>query len=414
MPVLTECQCLDEHCGIRGQRRHDDPDPRKRQYFDEYDLGKIREIDAGTIPYWYPTRLFPKTFSRWQTDLWPAGVDRVDQLYTKRNLWALAALRARAVQSPLGPRALFALTAVCLAASKMQRYSPRSGFPNMLLVGTYYLPPVGREIEVGDWYAGKVRAMLRGYAAIRVARPAAITPCIAVADARRLPLAADSVDYIFTDPPYADAVQYGELNFVWEAWLRAEENWHGEEIVVNAARGNGEADWGRAMLETMVECRRVLKPRRWLSLCYHDARSDRWTQVQQLMAEAGFELDASALPGSIDTGQKSFNQLMADKVTKRDLVLNFRKPASARRAVRVSAEAPKKLRPGQIICDYLGLNPGATKDRIYDDFVRRLLRCGRMKAHDFDALLRSVAREEIPPTPRRPPPAGRWYLKSRQ
>ena len=27
------------------------------------------------------------------------------------------------------------------------------------------------------------------------------------------------IDYIFTDPPYADTVQYGELNFVWEAWL---------------------------------------------------------------------------------------------------------------------------------------------------------------------------------------------------
>jgi DNA modification methylase len=26
-----------------------------------------------------------------------------------------------------------------------------------------------------------------------------------------------SVDYIFTDPPYAGKVQYGELNFVWEA-----------------------------------------------------------------------------------------------------------------------------------------------------------------------------------------------------
>ena len=30
---------------------------------------------------------------------------------------------------------------------------------------------------------------------------------------------ANSIDYIFTDPPYADKVQYGELNFVWEAWL---------------------------------------------------------------------------------------------------------------------------------------------------------------------------------------------------
>ena len=33
-----------------------------------------------------------------------------------------------------------------------------------------------------------------------------------------------SVEYVFTDPPYADKVQYGELNFVWEAWLGFDTN----------------------------------------------------------------------------------------------------------------------------------------------------------------------------------------------
>ena len=38
-----------------------------------------------------------------------------------------------------------------------------------------------------------------------------------------------SIDYIFTDPPYADKVQYGELNFVWEAWLGVETGWYEED-----------------------------------------------------------------------------------------------------------------------------------------------------------------------------------------
>jgi 16S rRNA G966 N2-methylase RsmD len=412
-PVLAAYRCLADRCGVEGRRRHDDPDPRKRHFFEEHDLGKIREIETLDIPYWRPTQPFPKTFARWQTDLRPAGVDRVDQLYTRRNLWALAALRDHAARSLIAPRALFALTAVCLAVSKMQRYSPRSGFPNMLLAGTYYLPPIGREIEVGGWYAGKVRAMLRGYQAIRAARPPTAAACIAAADARRLPLPPDCVDYIFTDPPYADAVQYGELNFVWEAWLRAEADWHGDEIVVNAARGNSEADWTRWLLQAMVECRRVLKPGRWLSLCYHDARAGRWTQVQDLMAEAGFVLDTGGAAATIDTGQKSFNQFMADKLTKRDLVLNFRKPASVQAGPVLAAARPRGPSPRQIIRQFLVAHPGTTKDRIYDDFVRRLIRDGRMKAHDFDALLRSVAREEIPPTPTRPQPAGRWYVREK-
>ena len=129
----------------------------------------------------------------------------------------------------------------------MQRYSPASGFPNMLLVGTYYIPPVGREIEVGSWYEGKLRALVKGYAAIRHEMPADAEGLVGTADARQLDVPADSIDYIFTDPPYADAVQYGELNFVWESWLGGAPDWHGDEIVVNRSRGKDADDWARAL-----------------------------------------------------------------------------------------------------------------------------------------------------------------------
>jgi hypothetical protein len=44
------------------------------------------------------------------------------------------------------------------------------------------------------------------------------------------------------------------------------------------------------------------------------------------MAEVGFVVDKTESALFIDTGHKSYNQLPADKSTKRDLVLNFRKP----------------------------------------------------------------------------------------
>ena len=77
--------------------------------------------------------------------------------------------------------------------------------------------------------------------------PANAEGLVTMADARQLDLPGDSIDYIFTDPPYADAVQYGELNFVWESWLGGTPDWHGDEIVVNRARGKDADDWARAM-----------------------------------------------------------------------------------------------------------------------------------------------------------------------
>ena len=70
----------------------------------------------------------------------------------------------------------------------------------------------------------------------------------------------------------------------------------------------------------------MLKPGRWISLCYHDTSEGTWQLVQDIMAEIGFIAETADSALYIDTSQKTMNQMFADKVTKRDLVINFRKP----------------------------------------------------------------------------------------
>jgi adenine-specific DNA methylase len=54
-------------------------------------------------------------------------------------------------------------------------------------------------------------------------------------------LPAECVDYIFTDPPYDAAIQYGELSFLWNAWLQEDfryaEKIKTHEIVTNEKQG---------------------------------------------------------------------------------------------------------------------------------------------------------------------------------
>ena len=47
IPVLVSYECQEGCKPKRGERRHNDPDPKKRAYFEEYDLGKMREIEAS-------------------------------------------------------------------------------------------------------------------------------------------------------------------------------------------------------------------------------------------------------------------------------------------------------------------------------------------------------------------------------
>ena len=173
--------------------------------------------------------------------------------------------------------------------------------------------------------------------------------------------------------------------------------------------GKDETDWANKMREAMAECYRVLKPGRWLSLCYHDTSEGTWELVQDIMAEAGFLADTSNSVLFIDTGQKSIKQLLADKVTKRDLVINFRKSrpgeVAAETVITGDEDATTfndKVR--SVIREYLATHSGSTKDHVYDEVVSRMVRAGRMEAHNFEELLVQVA-EPAPDDP------SRWFLK---
>ena len=145
------------------------------------------------------------------------------------------------------------------------------------------------------------------------------------------------------------------------------------------------------------ECYRVLKPGRGLSLCWHDASAATWRHVQDIMARVGFTVEESDHALFIDTGSNTYNQRVTDKVVKRDLVLNFRKPRpgeSGRAPTAVRKDnTPFDVRARLIISDYLKAHPGSSKDRIYDHFMCKLMKTGRMEDHDFEKLLLQVARK---------------------
>jgi len=146
----------------------------------------------------------------------------------------------------------------------------------------------------------------------------------------------------------------------------------------------------------MAECYRVLKPGHWISLCYHDTSEGTWQLLQDIMAEIGFISEHTETTLFIDAGQKSYNQTTAEKVTKRDLVINFRKPRFGEIADKViltgsedAASFSEKART--ILVEALETHPGSTADRLYDELVSRMVRRGEFERHNFDDLLRSVA-----------------------
>jgi hypothetical protein len=145
------------------------------------------------------------------------------------------------------------------------------------------------------------------------------------------------------------------------------------------------------------------------------------------MAEVGFLVERSDRALYIDTQQKSYNQLVADKVNRRDLVINFRKPKPGELKAEVFITGDEENltfseKVKLIIREYLASNPGSKKDRIYDEVVSHMVGSGRMEPHDFESILQQVADEVITPVMKNlfeqkdPDLFGgherrRWYIK---
>lgn len=426
VPVLVSYLCEEGCKPQRGERRHNDPNPKKRAYFEKYDLGKIREIESKPIPYWYPPHRMMNVESDTEPwgDEWRPGRNfrTVAELFTKRNLWALALLLNKIQDISTCQNVLqFEVTSIILKASRMMGHND-DGI-GRISKGTYYIPQIEHDINVWRFMEDTLSDFKAAYSEIILTNPKIL---ISTSDACSLNLQSNSIDYVFTDPPYGGNVQYGELNFIWEAWLNFDTNWINNEIVVNETRGISDNQWASMMLQAFIEVFRVIKPGHWISLCYHDTSEGTWQFIQDLMAQVGFISERSETTNYIDTATKTTNQYFAEKVTKRDLVINFRKPRPGEIAGKVILTGEEDAssffeKARAILVEALEAHPGSTADRLYDELVSRMVRRGEFQRHNFDELLRSVAEPVTEPImknlfePKEPDLFGsheavRWYL----
>ena len=163
------------------------------------------------------------------------------------------------------------------------------------------------------------------------------------------------------------------------------------------------------MLKSVIaETYRILKPNRWLSVCYHDTSEGSWSYLQDIFAEVGFISEKIENVLSIERDRKSWKQATTSQVQKRDLVINFRKPKPGELNGQLSlfeaTDFVTFLEAARgVLTEALTSHPGYSADRLYDELVSRLVRRGQFERHNFDEILRSVAEEA-------PPGSGRWYL----
>jgi len=259
----------------------------------EFDKNLLRSIEEKTIEEWYPqNKLY---YSDGKPFIKKEKFDSIDQIFTKRNLKALAILMEAIEEEPkknLRESLKLSLSSIIHLCSKMAPVRPSRPFSSFWNEPSYWSVPLYMEQNV--WLKfnsaingpqGLIRAKTESNKFLNKVKIAPSLKkflsdkydiyihtgsCLDLMD--KMP--DQSVDYIFTDPPYDASIQFGELTYLWICWLKLDKNYL-ENLIANEIIRNERQDkdfdvYHSLLSSSFQKMFKVLKQDKYHTLTFHN------------------------------------------------------------------------------------------------------------------------------------------------
>ena len=251
------------------------------------------------------------------------GVTHLHHFFTYRNFIILCDLwRAiNLVKNPELRRMLrFWFTASMSRMTRLNRYMAQHNRHVGPLTGTLFIGPIQAEISPFYFFDHKIRELASAFS--KNNNRNANRLIISTSSSSMIDAPADSIDMIFTDPPFGGNLMYSELNFIVEGWFRVYTN-QKHEAVISATQGKRLSDYQNLMEQVFSECYRVLKPGRWMVVEFHNSRHAVWTAIQEAISNSGLVV---ADVRTLDKEKGTTKQLTQAGTVKQDLIISAYKP----------------------------------------------------------------------------------------
>ena len=289
---------------------------------DSDDLELIQKINNRSIPFRFPSNRMLKGEETRRNDKY--GYMNTHHFFSKRQITILARVYDLIYKSnsPIKNYIIYTFEQAILGMAKISRYAPTHfSQVNQYLSGTLYISSLRVETSINYIVENKIKRLNTVLTSITdIFNDKTLTSTQSTTDLKNIP--DNSVDYIFTDPPFGNAVNYVELNFLWESWLRVFTN-NKKEVIINKSQNKTIDDFHELILESFRNSFKKLKPTRWITIVFHNSKAEVWKTIQKSLVESGFII---AQVATMDRGAKSYNQIVADGSVKNDLIINAYKP----------------------------------------------------------------------------------------
>lgn len=321
----------------------------------------------------YPDREFPKEFYKDRFSY--KGVRKVSDLFTKRNLAALSKLFYAIKNGEYKHEKLFllAFTNTLLHVSKLKSESIRP-----LGVNNYWIPDdhieenvIWRFIDRAENVNSAKRELCRYLKSDKSSE-------VGYSLENRSSIVLDgvnteSIDYIFTDPPYGDVIQYSELSFVWNTWLESEFKIE-DELIVNPVQSKNNSYFLEKFRVFISEAYRVLKPTGKFTLCFQNKDVNLWFDVAEICHDSGFDL---VRLDTFDYKGSPFNKNWSTKSPKLDFYLTMSKgqPRMNGRYIGLEIDLIREIR------DYKSNSWSEVVNEYIDTGIQEIFRGNRVVRH---------------------------------
>lgn len=303
------------------------------------------------------------------------GIYKVYQLYSKRNISVLSILWDRInnlTDENFKNICKFAFTSILYNCSLLSKYNEK--YENtQIKMGTYFIPHLIKDNNVVESFKRKINNIIKSNKEIFFDESTNLCGKIFFQDATKLDkIENNSIDYIYTDPPYSDILNYAELNIVYESWLK-EKTDCSLEMIVSKSENKTIIDYGEMFKEFLKNAYRVLKIDSYISIIFHNANLNHWKTFQKVLNSSDFEPVCTDLPTRLISASKTSSQINTNKKSQCFLAFSMQKKKNR------SKNKLKKLNKN----DYINLinnlkeeakiNNYLTSSDIYDYIINKLM-----------------------------------------
>ena len=290
---------------------------------DAEDLAVLRKIEGQEWPDSIPSNPWPIDKMYHGSRIEPKGFNHTHQFFLARPAMALGRLWDQAKKesdSRIRSMLLFFVEQAIWGMSRMARYAPTHfSQVNQYLSGVYYIS--AQHAECTPWYIldGKLGRLAKAFENSWGQLGMSLLTTDSASD---VPLPEESLDYVFTDPPFGANIPYADLNLVIESWHKVRTNTE-TEAIIDSPKGKELGEYQQLMLKSFQAYFRALKPGRWITVEFSNSQASVWNAIQSTMQQAGFVV---ANVAALDKVQRSFRSVTSPTAVKQDLVISAYKP----------------------------------------------------------------------------------------